>query len=126
MEKTIIIFNVLFRAVSVTSMLKSIFMKDNPHTGTDIKPVTQPQSMNSGLGRSDASKSSVSLNRNSVHGGTLKITDQVIEEVDEQLTLTSMPRTLDKPHIKSIFPETVGAEPSPSDIVGVPLGVLPF
>ncbi|EEB10013.1 Bestrophin-1, putative [Pediculus humanus corporis] len=115
----------VWKAVSVTNMLKSIFTRENSNPGNCEKGTNQSQGvgMGSSFGRLNQSQSTASLNRNSgVAGGTVKITDQVIEEVDEQLTVTSIPPrpSTERVHVKNIFPESKNCHSS-SDPVEVPL-----
>ena len=109
----------------MTNMLKSIFTRENSNPGNCEKGTNQSQGvgMGSSFGRLNQSQSTASLNRNSgVAGGTVKITDQVIEEVDEQLTVTSIPPrpSTERVHVKNIFPESKNCHSS-SDPVEVPL-----
>ncbi|KAK6617084.1 hypothetical protein RUM43_014686 [Polyplax serrata] len=112
--------NSISRAVSVTNMLKSIFTRENSHPGSgDTKSGLHSQGLGSSFGRLNPSQSAASLTKNSVPTGPVRITDQVIEEVDEQLTITSLPRaSAEKIHVKSIFPDS---KSSSSEAVEVPL-----
>lgn len=102
-------------------MLKSIFTRENSHPGSgDTKSGLHSQGLGSSFGRLNPSQSAASLTKNSVPTGPVRITDQVIEEVDEQLTITSLPRaSAEKIHVKSIFPDS---KSSSSEAVDVPLG----
>ncbi|XP_055378516.1 bestrophin-4 isoform X2 [Condylostylus longicornis] len=53
--------------------------------------------------------------------GSMRIADQVIEEVDEQLTITSQRHDPNKPHVQDIF----GGLPPPSKPVDVPISKTP-
>ncbi|KAF6200275.1 hypothetical protein GE061_006578 [Apolygus lucorum] len=78
----------LHRVGSVTSVLKRIFSRTD-NTSTTPAPVTVD-----GPGKIPESASTTSLNSKvmsaNIGGGSTRITDQVIEEVDEQATITSM------------------------------------
>lgn len=66
------------------------------------------------------SASSVSLHGKATAGGSMRIADQVIEEVDEQLTITSKgpePR----PTVIGMFSNPIGPPPS-TDPVPIPKG----
>lgn len=108
-------------------MLKNIFTRENSHPGSgESKASNQSQGIGSSFGRLNSSQSAASLTKNSVPGGTIRITDQVIEEVDEQATITSMPRSSSKErmHVKNIFADNKNSMSSSSDPVNVPLGEL--
>lgn len=66
------------------------------------------------------STSSVSLHGKAIAGGSMRIADQVIEEVDEQLTITSKGPEY-RPSVVGMFSNTIGPPP-PSDPVPVPKG----
>jgi hypothetical protein len=67
------------------------------------------------------SNSSSSLHSKFVGGGSMRIADQIIEEVDEQSTVQSV-RPLDqRPNVKTIFPPPNGPPPA-SAPVAVPKG----
>lgn len=107
------------RVNTVTSLLKRFLSKD------DSKPESRPPSGNNpetGI-RLGASASSASIaGRFPANIGSMKITDQVIEEVDEQLTITSLRNRDDpRPTAQSLFQPI----PSPSDPVDVPGRVPP-
>lgn len=91
------------RVNSITSFVKRIFTKDDRPDG------------NKTPGRIPNSSSSASLqNRYGGAGGSMRI--GVIEEVDEQMTMTSI-RPEHRPHVASIFPS---GPPIPSAPVDVP------
>lgn len=116
----------MHRVASITNVLKTIFSRENSTSGTSVDgKVTPVVSAGSGSIRMHPSSSSVSLPKTAAGGqtGTLKITDQVIEEVDEQLTITSTRRgSVERPNVKDIFPVSAeSGKPPRSDPVDVPL-----
>ncbi|KAL0839606.1 hypothetical protein ABMA28_016287, partial [Loxostege sticticalis] len=99
---------------SVTSMLKRLFSKDDQKSGT-TPPVG---SQTDGGTRFTISASNASLNKPVTAGGagSMKIANEVIEEVDEQATITSMgKRPESRPTAMSLF-----SPPAPSNPVDVP------
>ncbi|XP_028174601.1 bestrophin homolog 1-like isoform X1 [Ostrinia nubilalis] len=98
---------------SVTSMLKRLFSKEDQRTGT-TPPVA---SQTDGGTRFTISASNASLNKpTTAGGGSMKIANEVIEEVDEQATITSMgKRPENRPTAMSLF-----SPPAPSEPVDVP------
>lgn len=96
----------LTRINSVTSVLKRLFSKeDRPDGGSSSGNKTPARIPNS---------SSAASLQTRAGGGSMRI--GVIEEVDEQMTLTSM-RPETRPHVQSIFS---GGAPPPSAPVDVP------
>lgn len=93
------------RVNTVASALKRFLSRDDTRTNA-----TTPEAP----GKIPGSASSASLTHRQVsHApGTIKISDQVIEEVDEQMTITSMKPSEPRPTIQSIF--------QPSDPIDVP------
>lgn len=67
------------------------------------------------------SNSSASLHSKFVGGGSMRIADQVIEEVDEQSTVQSIKPPDQRPNVKTIFPLPNGPPPA-SAPVAVPKG----
>jgi len=67
------------------------------------------------------SNSSASLHSKFMGGGSMRIADQIIEEVDEQSTVQSIKPPDQLPHVKTIFPPSNGPPP-PSAPVAVPKG----
>jgi hypothetical protein len=67
------------------------------------------------------SNSSASLHSKFVGGGSMRIADQVIEEVDEQSTVQSIKPPDQRPSVKTIFPPSSGPPPA-SAPVAVPKG----
>ncbi|XP_015184039.1 PREDICTED: bestrophin-4 isoform X2 [Polistes dominula] len=98
----------LTRVNSVTSMLKRLFSTVDRTDGSASGSKTP--------GRIPNSSSAVSLQPRVIGGtgGSARI--GVIEEVDEQMTMTSM-RAENRPHVQSIFPQ---GPPPPSAPVDVP------
>lgn len=98
------------RTNSVTSMLKRLFSKEEQR-GTSA---TQTD----GGSRFTISASNPTLNKPTTAGGSMKIANDIIEEVDEQATITSMgKRPETRPTAMSLFTQ---APPTPSDPVDVP------
>lgn len=108
------------RVTTVTSLLKRFLSKD------DNKPESRPPSggNNAEAGmRLGTSASSASITgKHPTQTGSTKLADQVIEELDEQMTITSL-RNKDnsRPTAQSIFSNV----PIPSDPVDVPGRVPP-
>nr|AFN57624.1 bestrophin 1b [Spodoptera littoralis] len=99
------------RTNSVTSMLKRLFSKEEQR-GTSA---TQTD----GGSRFTISASNPTLNKPTTAGGSMKIANDIIEEVDEQATITSMgKRPETRPTAMSLFTQ---APPTPSDPVDVPV-----
>ncbi|XP_039279178.1 bestrophin-4 [Nilaparvata lugens] len=99
--------NSLHRVGSVTSVLKRLFSRDGS-AGPGVA-VDGGQPVTSG-GKLPVSHSTDSLQgrfQGLQGGGSIRITDQVIEEVDEQQTITSMRgQPEQRPNVRSIFPQT--------------------
>ncbi|XP_045763507.1 bestrophin-4-like isoform X2 [Maniola jurtina] len=102
------------RTNSVTSMLKRLFSKDERQT-----PATPVTTQTDGGTRFMISASNPTLNKPATAGGgSMKIAKEVIEEVDEQATITSMgKRPENRPTVMSLFAQ---GPPAPSDPVNVP------
>ncbi|XP_059060010.1 bestrophin-4 isoform X2 [Achroia grisella] len=101
------------RANSVTSMLKRLFSKEDQRQGSTTVS-TQPD----GVSRFTISASNPTLNKpTTAGGGSMKIANEVIEEVDEQTTITSMGKRSDnRPTAMSLFQKAA----VPSEPVNVP------
>ncbi|XP_047522702.1 bestrophin-4 isoform X3 [Pieris napi] len=99
------------RTNSVTSMLKRLFSKEDQRT---VVP-----SQTDGVGRFMVSASNPTLNKPAAAmSGSMKIANDVIEEVDEQATITSMGKRPDtRPTAMSLFAQ---GPPTPSNPVTVP------
>ncbi|CAK1551830.1 unnamed protein product [Leptosia nina] len=99
------------RANSVTSMLKRLFSKEDQRTAIP--------SQTDGGSRFQVSASNPTLNRPvAAMSGSMKIANEVIEEVDEQATITSMgKRPETRPTAMSVFAQ---GPPTPSNPVTVP------
>ncbi|KAL4708792.1 hypothetical protein ACJJTC_011756 [Scirpophaga incertulas] len=96
---------------SVTSMLKRLFSKEDQKPGS-----TSPATQTDGT-RFSITSSNPALNKPATAGGSMKIANEVIEEVDEQATITSLSKRPDiRPTAMSLF-----APPLPSDPVDVPM-----
>ncbi|XP_047989276.1 bestrophin-1 [Leguminivora glycinivorella] len=101
------------RTNSVTSMLKRLFSKEEQRQ----TPVPN-QVQTDGVGRFTISASNPTLNKPAPGGGSMKIANEVIEEVDEQATITSMAkRPENRPTAQSLFAQ---GPPPPSEPVNVP------
>ncbi|XP_011880372.1 PREDICTED: bestrophin-4 isoform X2 [Vollenhovia emeryi] len=99
----------LTRVSSVTSVLKRLFSKDDRIDGGTTSAAAKAS------GKMPSTGSTASL-QTRLPGGSMRI--GVIEEVDEQMTLTSMKQSNEsRPHVQSIFPQ---GPPPPSDPVDVP------
>lgn len=97
----------LTRIGSVTSVLKRMFSKEDRPDGTSVKtPGHLPSS---------SSAASLQNQRQVGPGGSMRI--GVIEEVDEQMTMTSM-RPESRPHVMSIFPQGPPPASAPMDVPG--------
>ncbi|KAG5317367.1 BEST2 protein, partial [Pseudoatta argentina] len=100
----------LTRVTSVTNALKRLFSKDDRTDGSTT-------SVAKATGKMPSMGSTTSLQpRPSGAGGSMRI--GVIEEVDEQMTLTSLRQSNEsRPHVQNIFMQ---GPPPPSDPVDVP------
>lgn len=97
------------RVNTVTSLLKRFLSKDDSQS----RPGTANSSVNAekGLGTS-ASSASIAGRTLPAQIGSMKITDQVIEEVDEQMTITSMRNNEDpRPTAQSLFSPLPASDP---------------
>lgn len=107
------------RVNTVTSLLKRFLSKDD--SKPESRPVSASQNPETGM-RLGTSASSASIAGGSKYPqqiGSMKISDQVIEEVDEQMTITSMRiKEEPRPTAQSLFTKT-------SDPVDVPGRVPP-
>lgn len=104
------------RVNTVTSLLKRFLSKEDSQSRPGTASSTN--AAEKGLGTS-ASSASIA-GRTPAQIGSMKITDQVIEEVDEQMTITSMRNHEDpRPTAQSLF------TPPSSDPVDVPGRVPP-
>lgn len=108
------------RVNTVTSLLKRFLSKDD--SKGDSRPTSANHHAETGLRLgSSASSASITGKYNNLVGSK-KIADQVIEEVDEQMTITSMRNKEEpRPTAQSIF----ASIPIPSDPVDVPGRVPP-
>lgn len=107
------------RVNTVTSFLKRMMSKDDSTTSRPPSANTNPET-GARLGTS-ASQVSMTGGKYPTQIGSMKISDQVIEEVDEQMTITSLRRPEEpRPTAESIF----GASP-PTDPIEIPGRVAP-
>ncbi|XP_018365720.1 PREDICTED: bestrophin-4 isoform X1 [Trachymyrmex cornetzi] len=100
----------LTRVASVTNALKRLFSKDDRTDGSTTSAAKA-------TGKMPSTGSTASLQpRPPGAGGSMRI--GVIEEVDEQMTLTSLKQSNEsRPHVQNIFAQ---GPPPPSDPVDVP------
>ncbi|XP_070142832.1 bestrophin-4 isoform X2 [Drosophila kikkawai] len=105
----------LSRVNTVASALKRFLSRDDSRPGSatpseDQKPYKFPASASS------ASLSGVAGSATSAGkpAGSMRITHQVIEEVDEQATITSMRANEPRPNVMDIFASSSGAGAAPS------------
>uniref|UniRef100_A0A6V7JK97 Bestrophin homolog n=1 Tax=Bracon brevicornis TaxID=1563983 RepID=A0A6V7JK97_9HYME len=107
----------LTRVNSVTSVLRRLFSKeDRPDGGNATGYKTPGRIPNSSSAASLQNRQLSSGNATSAGpGGSMRI--GVIEEVDEQMTISSM-RPENRPHVQSIFPSSNGPPPAtaPMDV----------
>nr|XP_049696885.1 bestrophin homolog 22 isoform X2 [Helicoverpa armigera] len=108
------------RTNSVTSMLKRLFSKEDQRGA----PATQTDGGTLRLLKHDGSRFTISASNPTLNkpataaGGSMKIANDIIEEVDEQATITSMGKRPEaRPTAMSLFTQ---ATPAPSDPVDVP------
>ncbi|XP_053600025.1 bestrophin homolog 18-like isoform X2 [Plodia interpunctella] len=96
------------RVASVTSMLKRLFSKEEQRQAAG-QVASQPDGVSS---------SNPALNKPTATSGSMKIANEVIEEVDEQATITSMrQRPENRPTAMSLFNQN---HVNPSEPVNVP------
>ncbi|XP_053600026.1 bestrophin-4-like isoform X3 [Plodia interpunctella] len=101
------------RVASVTSMLKRLFSKEEQRQAAG-QVASQPD----GVSRFTVSSSNPALNKPTATSGSMKIANEVIEEVDEQATITSMrQRPENRPTAMSLFNQN---HVNPSEPVNVP------
>ncbi|KDR19676.1 Bestrophin-1 [Zootermopsis nevadensis] len=62
------------------------------------------------------SNSSASLHSKLVPGGSMRLADQVIEEVDEQSTVQSIKPPDQRPNVRTIFPVPTGPPPASAPV----------
>ncbi|PSN36817.1 hypothetical protein C0J52_18103 [Blattella germanica] len=118
--------NSLHRVGSVTSVLRRLFSREGPNastTATQTPAVVDGSIGSAGTTRIPISNSSASLHSKLVGGGSMRIADQVIEEVDEQSTVQSIRPPDQHPNVRTIFPTPTGPPP-PSAPVAVPKSSL--
>ncbi|XP_049777292.1 bestrophin-2-like isoform X2 [Schistocerca cancellata] len=122
----------IHRVGSVTSVLRRLFSRDGSGTGSAVTTTTVPANIpdgsagNSAGSRMPKSNSAASLKPPFAGGGSMRIADQVIEEVDEQSTVTSMRPPDLRPNVRTIFASGVPhfpGPPPPSAPVAVPHSV---
>lgn len=109
------------RVNTVTSLLKRFLSKDDSKHEANSRPVSGIHNAESGVKLGTSESSASIAGKFPANIGSMKIADQVIEEVDEQMTITSMRNKDDnRPTAQSIFSQNV-----PSDPVDVPGRVPP-
>jgi bestrophin, other len=109
------------RVNTVTSLLKRFLSKDD--SKNESRPPSGNYSGETGTRLGTSASSASIAGKFPANIGSMKITDQVIEEVDEQMTITSLRNKDDpRPTAQSLFQQS----PSPSDPVDVPGRVPPY
>ncbi|CAO1424598.1 unnamed protein product [Diamesa serratosioi] len=111
------------RVSTVTSMLKRFLSRDSDSSrpGSAINAENPPMEELSEKpkGKFNNSASSASIAGKYPGFGSMKIADQVIEEVDEQMTITSLRGQHEvRPTAQSIFPQAPLAASDPVDVPG--------
>lgn len=111
----------LHRVGSVTSVLKRLFSRESTGPGAAVDGMGPSRETSAGPGKLPVSQSSDSLQAKFTTGGSIRIADQVIEEVDEQQTITSTAGrpAEQKPNVRTIFTQPSGPPP-PSAPLPVP------
>lgn len=107
------------RVNTVASALKRFLSREGPETPTIEKTPS--------AARLASSSSTTSLGPIYIPGkekGSMRIADQVIEEVDEQLTITSLRPEAQRPNVMDIFPGG-GSAPKHSAPIDVPMTRIP-
>lgn len=100
---------------TVTSLLKRFLSKEDSQSRPGSASTTAT-SVEKGLGNS-ASSASIAGKNYPAQIGSMKIADQVIEEVDEQMTITSMRKEEPRPTAQSLFTPPTS---KPMDVPGKP------
>lgn len=109
------------RVNTVTSLLKRFLNKDDSK-GSESRPPSGNFSGEAGIKLGTSASSASIAGKFPANIGSVKISDQVIEEVDEQMTITSLRNKDDpRPTAQSLFPTA----PPASDPVDVPGRVPP-
>lgn len=115
------------RVNTVTSLLKRFLSKDDSKEKGDSRPSSSSNANSAETGMrlgTSASSASITGKTFPANIGSMKISDQVIEEVDEQMTITSLRNKDDpRPTAQSIFSHV---PPPPSEPVDVPGRVPPY
>ncbi|XP_073817466.1 bestrophin 1 isoform X4 [Musca autumnalis] len=102
----------LSRVNTVASALKRFLSRDDSRPGS-ITPNDETQKYKF---PGSASAASLAPNANNKPVGSMRITDQVIEEVDEQTTITSHRGTDNRPNVRDIFYQGQQNQSDPMDI----------
>lgn len=92
----------LSRVNTVASALKRLLSRDESRPGS-ATPSDDPSKYRFPASASSASLSGLPGTAGVKPAGSMRITDQVIEEVDEQATITSMRPQEPRPNVKDIF-----------------------
>lgn len=110
------------RVSTVTSMLKRFLSRDSDSSrpGSAINAENPPEELSEKpKGKFNNSASSASIAGKYPGFGSMKIADQVIEEVDEQMTITSLRGQHEvRPTAQSIFAQAPLAASDPVDVPG--------
>lgn len=109
------------RVNTVTSLLKRFLSKDD--SKNDSRPESAANNVETGTRLGTSASSASITGKTAAQIGSMKISDQIIEEVDEQITITSMRNKEEpRPTAQSIFAQT----PTPTEPVDVPGRVPPY
>lgn len=104
------------RVNTVASLMKR-FLGGRDNSRDDSRPSSADPGANSNM-RLGTSASSASIAGKYPIQGSMKIADQVIEEVDEQMTITSMRAQEARPTAQSIFSHVPPQHSDPMDVPG--------
>lgn len=114
------------RVNTASSFFKRLLSRSDSQTPQAVNDVAQfGTSANSGKIPKSASNTSLAGSK-ILNPGTVRITDQVIEEVDEQMTITSMRQPEIRPKAEDLFSQgplmsNASGPPPPSKPVDVPM-----
>ncbi|XP_050530478.1 bestrophin-4-like [Daktulosphaira vitifoliae] len=98
----------LNRVGSVTSILKNLFKRTNTNTGDGLlSRVSSGNRLPGSTWHSTDSLQSSSSKLLQQQFGSVRIADQVIEELDEQMTITAggkLEKRIERPNVRTVFP----------------------
>lgn len=116
------------RVNTVASALKRFLSRDSngPETPTTEKTPTMEKTPSAARLAGSASSASLGpyMQGKEKPQGSMRIADQVIEEVDEQLTITSQRGDTVRPNVMDIFPQA-DSTPKQSAPIDVPMSKIP-